>query len=55
MGMEDYNTGNFLGSVREEGSEIDEELRREEAWRYRCVVARANYLAQRRDQTSGSL
>ena len=46
MGMQDCNTGNVPGTMREEGSEDDEELSREEAWRYWSVVARANYLAQ---------
>ena len=36
MGMQDCNTGNVPGTMREE------------VWRYRCVVARANNLAQDR-------
>ena len=46
MGMQECSTGNVPGTVREEGSEDDEELSREEVWRHRSVVERADYLAQ---------
>ena len=49
MDMEDCNSGVLPGSQKEgEGGDESETLGREDAWRYRSVVARANYLAQDR-------
>ena len=46
VGAEDCNLGAMLGNHKDEF--VEGELNREEAWRRRSVVARANYLAQGR-------
>ena len=48
MGMSDCNAGTLPGAKRQSEGEADEELDATTAWRYRSVVARANFLAQDR-------